>query len=85
MKLFMRAAAVSIAIHAIYFLGMLLTGYIQTINYTPDMKDSWETVDTLQNEVTFGMTVSPFIFIFTFIGVTMVCGMGIVFYRRIRG
>ena len=85
MKLFIQAAIGSIAIHAIYFLGMLLIGYIQTMNYTPDIESSWKSVDPLQNEVAFGMTGSPFFFMFTFIGVAMVCGIVIVFYRRLRG
>lgn len=85
MKLFMQAAASSIAIHVIYFLGMFLVGYIKTMNYTPDLEGSWKSVDTLQNEVAFGMTGSPFFLIFTFIGVTVICAILIVFYRNLRG
>lgn len=85
MKLFMQAAVGSIAIHVVYLLGILLIGYIKTMNYTPDFEGSWKSVDTLQNEVAFGMTGSPFFFFFTFIGVAVVCGVIIVFYRRLRG
>lgn len=85
MKLFKQAAACSIAIHVIYFLGVLLIGYIKTMNYTPDIEGSWKSVNTLQNEVAFGVAGSPFLFIFTFIGITVFCEMVIVLYRRLRG
>ncbi|WP_226678185.1 hypothetical protein [Mesobacillus jeotgali] len=85
MKLFIQAAIGSIAIHVIYFVGILLIGYIKTMNYTPDIEDSWESVDTLQNGVAFGMTGSPFFFLFTFIGVTLFCEMVIVLYRKVKG
>jgi quinol-cytochrome oxidoreductase complex cytochrome b subunit len=84
MKLFLQAAACSTAIHLFYFLGMFLAGYIQTVNYTPDIESSWKSVEPLQNEVTFGMTGSPFFFIFTFIGITLFCEIVIVLYRRVR-
>lgn len=82
MKLFIQAAIGSIAIHVIYFGGILLTGYIKTMNYTPDIEGSWESVDTLQNEVAFGVTGSPFFFLFTFIGMTVFCEVVIVLYRK---
>lgn len=84
MKLFIQAAIGSIAIHVIYFLGIVLIGYIKTINYTPDIEGSLESVDTLQNEVAFGVTGSPFFFIFTFIGMTFFCEMVIVLYRKVK-
>jgi quinol-cytochrome oxidoreductase complex cytochrome b subunit len=84
MKLFMQAAMGSIAIHVIYFVGILLIGYIKTMNYTPDIEGTWESVGTLQNKVAFGMTGSPFFFLFTFIGVTLFCEMVIVFYRKVK-
>ncbi|MBT2642926.1 hypothetical protein J7I80_11870 [Bacillus sp. ISL-41] len=49
MKLFMQAAAWSIALHIIYFLSMFGIGYMKTMNYTPDIEGSWKSVDTLQN------------------------------------
>lgn len=85
MKLFMQAAVGSIAIHVIYLLGLMLIGYIKTMNYTPDIEGSWKSVEPLQNEVAFGMASSPFVFVFTFIGAAVICGMLIVFNRRLRG
>jgi hypothetical protein len=84
MKLFIQAAIGSIAIHVIYFVGILMIGYIKTMNYTPDIEGSWKSVDMLQNEVAFGMTGSPFFFLFTFIGVTIFCQVAIVFYRKAK-
>lgn len=85
MKLFIQAAIGSIAIHVIYFVGILVLGYIKTVNYTPDITGTWNSVDPLQNEVAFGMTGSPFFFLFTFIGMTLFCEMVIVLYRKVKG
>ncbi|ESU31974.1 hypothetical protein G3A_13795 [Bacillus sp. 17376] len=84
MKLFIQAAIASIAIHVIYFVGILVIGYIKTLNYTPVIEDSWKSVDTLQTEVAFGMTGSPFFFLFTFLGVTVFFEVLITAYRRLR-
>ena len=85
MKLFIQAAIGSIAIHMFFFVGILMIGYIKTMTYTPDIEGSWENVGTLQNEVAFGMTGSPFFFLFTFIGMTLFCEMVIVLYRKVKG
>ncbi|WP_226086758.1 hypothetical protein [Mesobacillus sp. S13] len=85
MKLFFQAAIGSIAIHVIYFVSILVIGYIKTVNFTPDIEESWNRVDSLQNEVAFGMTSSPFFFLFTFIGMTFFCVMIIVLFRKVKG
>lgn len=85
MKLFIQAAIGSIAIHVLYFVSILVIGYIKTLNYTPDIEGAWNNVDTLQNEVAFGMTGSPFFFLFTFIGVTLFSELLIVLYRKAKG
>lgn len=84
MKLFIQAAIASIAIHIIYFVGILLIGYIKTMNFTPDIEGSWESVHPLQNEVAFGMTGSPVFFLFTFLGVTVFFEVLITAYGRLR-
>ena len=48
MKLFIQAGIGSIVIHVIYFMGMLLIGYIKTMNYTPDIEGSWESITHLR-------------------------------------
>ncbi|MGV2940524.1 hypothetical protein AB5I83_13080 [Mesobacillus sp. LC4] len=85
MKLFIQAAIGSIAIHVIYFVSLLVIGYIKTVNYTPDIEGSWNRVDPLQNEVAFGTTSSPFFFLFTFIGMTFFSVMIIVLFRKVKG
>lgn len=59
MKLFLHGAIGSFAIHVIYFVSILVIGYIKTLNYTPDIEGSWNSVYSLQNEVAFGMKGSP--------------------------
>ncbi|WP_395537098.1 hypothetical protein [Klebsiella pneumoniae] len=53
MKLVLQVLIGSIAIPIVYFVGMMLVGYIKTRNYKPDIANAWDNVDTLQSEVVF--------------------------------
>ncbi len=83
MKLFIQAISASVVIHFLYFAGVLLVGYIKTKNYQPDVKGAWDQVDTLQTQVAFGYTGSPFLFLFTFLAVAMITGMIIFSFKKI--
>ena len=72
MKLALQAFRVSIAIHIVYFVGMMLVGYIKTRNYKPDFTSNWDNVANLQSEVVFGMAHSPFLYLITFVGVAVI-------------
>lgn len=72
MKLVLQALRVSIAIHIVYFVGMMLVGYIQTRNYKADFTSNWDNVAILQNEVVFSMAHSPFLYLITFVGVAVI-------------
>ncbi|MCM3412695.1 hypothetical protein M3676_22305 [Metabacillus litoralis] len=61
---------------------MMLVGYIKTRNYKPDISSAWDKVETLQSEVDFGKANSPFLYLFTFIGVTVICGIIIFSYKK---
>ncbi|RRN66711.1 hypothetical protein EI200_25380 [Peribacillus simplex] len=83
MNLVFQAFIGSIAIHIIYLVGMMLVGYIKTRNYKPDIASAWDKVETLQNEVVFGKVNSPFLYLFTFVGVTVICGIVIFSYKKL--
>jgi len=65
----------SIVIHVVYFFCMMLVGYIKTRFYRPDHASAWDNVETLQSEVVFSRVTSPFLYLFTFVGVAVICGI----------
>ena len=81
MKLVLQALCSSIAIHIVYFIGMMLVGYIKTKNYKPDFTSKWDNVETLQSEVAFSKAHSPLLYLFIFVVVTVICGI-IIFYTK---
>ena len=84
MKIAIQALFLSLLLHFVYIAGVLITGYIQTQNYKPDMAKSWENVDMLQNEIAFGIIGSPLVLIYTFIGITLIFGLVLYSYRKVK-
>lgn len=84
MKTVIKALAASFVIHFLYIAGMLLSGYKQTKNYTPEIQRAWNNVVVLQNEVAFGMIGSPFILMYTFIGAALIFGLVFSLYNKIK-
>ncbi|MBO1001004.1 hypothetical protein IOC57_25175 [Bacillus sp. SD075] len=82
MKVVIQAFMGSIAIHIVYIAGLILVSYIKTRNYKPDIVNAWDKVETLQNEVVFGKVNSPFLYVFTFMGVTLIYGVIILLYKK---
>ncbi|WKA52799.1 hypothetical protein QWY22_09685 [Planococcus liqunii] len=78
MKIIFQAFLASTTLHAIYFLTTMAVGYVKTALYRPNMVDAWQNADTLQREVAFGSTQSPWFNIVTFLSVAFVC-WGILF------
>ncbi|MCK1999716.1 hypothetical protein MPH47_21240 [Psychrobacillus psychrodurans] len=83
MKLVLQAIIGSIVIHVVYSMGMMLVGYIKTRNYKPDFSSAWDNVETLQSEVVFSKVSSPFLYLFTFLGVAVICGIIIFTYKKL--
>ncbi|WP_240675928.1 hypothetical protein [Ammoniphilus sp. CFH 90114] len=46
-------------IHVLFLLGTIGLGYIKTLYYVPDIVNSYQSVDYLQNEVAFGSSTTP--------------------------
>lgn len=82
MRLVVKAFIGSIVIHVVYFVGMLLAGYIITRNYKPDITSAWDNVETLQSEVVISNDNSPILYLFTFVGVAVFCGIIIISYKK---
>ena len=81
-KIALQSSLISLVIHIIFIIGTIVTGYVKTKNFEPDMENGWGNVHMLQNEVAFGFTFSPLIFLVTFLGVALICGIIIVLYRK---
>jgi NADH:ubiquinone oxidoreductase subunit 6 (subunit J) len=81
-KVIFQAFISSIVIHIVYIFGMMLFSYIQTVNYKPDIASAWDHTETLQSEVVFSKVTSPFLYSFTFLGVTLICGIIIFSYKK---
>ncbi|RSD29077.1 hypothetical protein [Mesobacillus subterraneus] len=64
MRIIKPALAISVIIHLLYFIGILLYGYIQTKLYQPEL-NGWENLHFLQSEVAFGMTNAPVPIVFS--------------------
>ncbi|KUP05416.1 membrane protein [Bacillus coahuilensis m2-6] len=82
MKTIIQSLGISFVIHLIYLVGTVGVGYIKTRNYKPDIENKWGNIETLQNEVSLGMVGSPLFFLFTFLGVALICGLIIISYRK---
>ena len=81
MMLFLQAFISSIIIHVVFFFAMMLAGYIKTRNYKPDISRAWDNVESLQSDVVFSKANTPFLYLFTFIGVAVLCGIIIKFFN----
>ena len=75
MSLVLQALSGSIAIHIVYFVGMMLVGYIKTRNQKPNFTSVWDNVEALKSEVAYSKANTPFLYLFTFIGVAVICGI----------
>lgn len=85
LKTIIQSLVFSFVIHLLYIVGTVVLGYIKTRNYKPDIGDEWKNIETLQDEVAFGMVGSPLFLLFTFIGGAVICGLLIISYRKIVG
>ncbi|MBS4196609.1 hypothetical protein [Lederbergia citri] len=81
MKILIQAILASLALHLIYFGGSILYGYFLTKNYTPNIKNSVG----LDSKVAFGYVVDPLFFVFTFMGIALICGILIFFLKKYKG
>jgi hypothetical protein len=81
MKTVLQAVIASIILHIIYILSIRGIGYIKTIYYKPDMQGE---VYLLQNEVAFGTVISPYAYIISLLGVSIICASIIFLYKKIK-
>lgn len=83
MKVVLQAIIGSIFIHAFYVVLMMLVGYIKTKAYKPDIENAWGIVENLQNEVEFVSVTPPHLYVLSFLGVSVICGIIILSYEKL--
>ena len=82
MKIISKSLLGATAIHGIYFVTTFAVGYIKTMNYKPDWDAAWSNVEYLQSEVAFGYAPSPFLYVGTFLGTMLACGLLLTMYDK---
>ncbi len=81
MKTVLQAFMASTILHIIYLLSTIGIGYIKTMYYKPDMQGGGH---LLQNKVAFGMVISPYVYLFSLLGVCIICASIIALYKKIK-
>ncbi|MDL4843236.1 hypothetical protein [Aquibacillus rhizosphaerae] len=82
MKTTIQAFICSVIIHLLYIFGTMTVGYIRTKYYKVDEPSEWESINYLQSEIAFGIAFSPLFYIVSLVGVTIVCGIIILLYKK---
>jgi len=85
LKIIVNALIGSAALHILYLAAVLAAGYVKTVTHKPSMAEAWGEVDVLQNEIAFGTAASPFLFLGTFLGLSVVCGLILYAYQKLSG
>lgn len=84
MKTIKQATLLSAILHILYFVGTFGIGFIRTLNYEPDIIAEADNVVVLQDEIAIGATGTPLVYVFTWIGLTVVLTLGMLAFQRIR-
>lgn len=83
MKLLLQAFLGALFIHIIYFVALFAVGYVKTLTYRPNMALYWENAERLPQEVAFGTATSPVLYLATFFGVMLMCGILLFSYKKV--
>ena len=83
MKIVSKSLIGATAIHGIYFTTTFAVGYVKTMNYKPDWEAAWANVENLPSEVAFGYAPSPFLYVGTFLGTMLACGLLLSMYDKL--
>ena len=75
MKRLTHAALISAALHLVYFIATFGIGFIRTLMYEPDIIAEADNVVVLQDAVVIGTTGAPFLFVYTFFGITLIAAL----------
>ncbi|MCT4783999.1 MULTISPECIES: hypothetical protein [Exiguobacterium] len=83
MKRLTHAALISAALHLVYFIAKFGIGFLRTFTYEPDIIAEADNVVVLQDEMVIGTTGTPFLYVFTWMGLTVMLALGLLMFQRI--
>lgn len=81
LKTTIKALLISLIVHVIYFVSLMVVGYIKTINFVPSITEEYDHVAIWQQKTSFGMMISPNIYLLTFIILTIIIALLINAYK----
>ncbi|ALC91775.1 hypothetical protein AM500_19795 [Bacillus sp. FJAT-18017] len=82
MKQVFRALVWSAVLHLLFFAGVIAVGYLKTISHQPDIAAKYDDVIFLQNNITFGSTISPLFFLASYL--SLAAGLAVLLFIRKR-
>ncbi len=85
MRIMLQSLVGSIVIHIVFFITTIGIGFLKTKAYEPEILGDVDDVTLLENEVAFGVAVSPVSYIVSFVGIALICGMLILGYEKYKG
>ncbi|BDG36155.1 MULTISPECIES: hypothetical protein [Anoxybacillaceae] len=85
MKTAVQAVFISLMIHMLYIAVTIGIGCWETKIYQPNIVNAWERVYMLQNEVVFGHTGSPVVYLFSFVVIAVISAIIIRWHKTLRG
>lgn len=83
MKIVWQALLCAAAVHILYFATVFSVGYVKTITYRPNFSTAWKDAETLQSTAAFGSTMSPIIYLGTFIAATVICALLLIGFKKL--
>jgi amino acid transporter len=82
LKIVKQSLIVSLVAHILYILGTVVVGYLNAKSYSPDIMNSYQKTELLQNNIAFGF-INPLFFLLSFIVLTVICGLVLFLYKKI--
>ncbi|WP_169081364.1 hypothetical protein [Paenibacillus sp. PL91] len=80
-KPFIRALVLGLIFVFIFYAFQILQGIYLTMNYVPDIVETYESVDHLQHKVAFGYVLSP---VWRTLEILVLMLLGIIVYYAVR-
>lgn len=85
LKTVIRSLWISLVIHVIVMAGALAVAWLQTRDDKPEIAGRYENFEPLQQKAAIvGIVASPLLLLCTFVGTAAVCGIILVFRKKIR-
>ncbi|KGX84433.1 hypothetical protein [Pontibacillus marinus] len=82
MKIAYKAVIYSLIIHIAYFASMWFYGFVKTKLYQPSISHEWSEMKHFQEDVVYGVVLSPWYYVASFFGLSLLCGLLLFVFRK---